>query len=128
MSHPVGTRGNRRSEPPAEETVHSEGEITELLEVLDDEDCRAVLEATGTEPLSTKEIAERCEMPSSTAYRKIDCLVEAGLLSESIRISGSGKHASEYSRSVDRIALSIGDGSSELQVERGVTEQVQPAD
>lgn len=128
MSHPLSGGMGRKPEHPAEETLHTEGEITDLLDVLDDEDCRAVLEATGGAALSAKEIAERCEIPSSTAYRKIDRLVEAGLLNESIRISGSGKHASEYSRSVDRVALSIGDTGTELQVERGAAEQAQPAD
>ncbi|MEF8801981.1 MAG: helix-turn-helix domain-containing protein [Halolamina sp.] len=128
MSHPVSVRTDRRSSPPSEETVHTEGEISELLAVMDDEDCRAVLEATGSEPLSAKEIAQRCDLASSTAYRKIDRLVDAGLLTEGIRISGTGKHASEYRRSVDRIELSIGDAGTELQVERGSVDQAQPAD
>jgi predicted transcriptional regulator len=128
MSHSVAFRTDRRSTPPSEETVRTEGEITELLAVLDDEDCRAVLEATGSEPLSAKEIAQCCDLASSTAYRKIDRLVDAGLLTEGIRISGTGKHASEYSRSVDRIELSIGDTGTELQVERDSVTQAQPAD
>lgn len=128
MSHPVSVRTDRRSSPPSEETVRTEAEITELLAVLDDQDCRAVLEATGEEPLTAKEVANRCDLSSSTTYRKIDRLVDAGLLTESIRISGTGKHASEYSRSVDRVELSIGDTGTELQVERGSVNQAQPAD
>lgn len=128
MSHPVSVRTDRRSSPPSEETVSTEAGITELLAVLDDQDCRAVLEATGEEPLTAKEIARSCDLSSSTTYRKIDRLVDAGLLTEGIRISGTGKHASEYSRAVDRVELSIGDTGTELQVERGSVNQAQPAD
>lgn len=128
MSQPMPTMRNRRSNPPADETVRSEGEITELLTVLDDEDCREVLRATGDDPLSAKEIAEACDIPSSTVYRKVDRLVDAGLLHEGIRIRGSGKHASEYTRCVDTVALSIDDGGTELRVERDTPGTPHPAD
>lgn len=128
MSHSVSVGTDRHSTPPAEETVRTEGAITELLAVLDDQDCRAVLEATGSEPLTAKEITQRCDLSSSTTYRKIDRLVDADLLAEEIRISGTGKHASEYSRSVDRVELSIGDAGTELQVERGSVNKPQLAD
>ncbi|MFB6220471.1 MAG: helix-turn-helix domain-containing protein [Halolamina sp.] len=118
----------RRSDSPAEETVRAEGEITELLAVLDDEDCRAVLKATGDEPLSAGELADVCDIPSSTVYRKVERLVDAGLLQEGVRIRASGKHTSEYSRCVERVALSIDDAGTELQVERTDSGSAQPAD
>lgn len=128
MSHPMPTTANRRSDPLADETVRAEGEITELLTVLDDAECREVLRATGEEPLSAKEIADACDIPSSTVYRKVERLVDAGLLHEGIRIRGSGKHASEYTRCVERVALSIDDAGSELRVERNPPGTAQPAD
>ncbi|WP_435116539.1 helix-turn-helix domain-containing protein [Halolamina sp. C58] len=116
MSYAVPSTQNRRPETTGEEVLHTESEITELLAVLDDPDCRAVLEVTGEQPLSAKDIVERCDIPSSTAYRKIDRLVEVGLLREGVRIRSSGKHASEYRRSVDHVELSIDDDGTEARV------------
>jgi len=80
MSYANPASKNRRPDSPSEAVLASESEITDLLTVLDDPDCRAVLEVTGEKPLSAGDIIERCDIPSSTAYRKIDRLIEAGLL------------------------------------------------
>jgi DNA-binding transcriptional ArsR family regulator len=82
-----------------------------LLSALDDADGRAILEATDEEPLTASEISDACDLPLSTAYRKIDLLTEAGLLSERTRLRNSGKHTSEYERAVDDVVVSMdGDG------------------
>lgn len=116
MSYAIPATQDPQPNTDSEAVISAESEITDLLDVLDDPDCRAVLEVTGDEPLSAKEIVECCEIPSSTAYRKIEQLVEAGLLREGIRVRSSGKHASEYRRSVDQVALSIDDDGSKLRV------------
>lgn len=118
MSQAISTPKNRPVDTPTEEVLDTEGEISETLAVLDDPDCRAVLEATGTESLSAKEIVDHCEIPSSTAYRKIDRLVDIDLLEEQIRVRSSGNHTHEYRRSVDHVDLTIGDDGAELRVVR----------
>lgn len=116
MSYAVSASKNRHPGADSEEVIRSENEITDLLAALDDPDCRSVLEVTGDEPLSAKDIVERCDIPSSTAYRKIERLVDLGLLEEGIRIRSSGKHASEYRRCVEGVELSIGDDGTEVRV------------
>mgnify|MGYP006288089959 FL=1 len=116
MSYAVPATREQRPSAQSEEVVSDEARISDLLDALDDPDCRAVLEVTGAEPLSAKDIVERCEIPSSTAYRKIEKLVDLGLLREGIRIRSSGKHASEYSRCIEGIELSIDEDGSELRV------------
>lgn len=83
-----------------------------VLAALDDPDCRTLLEATTDEALTAQELADRCEVPRSTTYRKVEQLTEAGLLEESVRLRTDGKHASEYRRSFEdvTISLSAGDG------------------
>ena len=54
MSPAVSATLKRRSESRDDEWVRTEHELDELLSVLEDSDCRAVLEATGEEPLSAK--------------------------------------------------------------------------
>lgn len=78
-----------------------------VLAALDDPDCRKLLEATTDEALTAQELADRCEVPRSTTYRKVEQLTEAGLLEEGVRLRTDGKHASEYRRSFDDITISL---------------------
>lgn len=129
MSPAVSATLKRRSGSADDESIRTEQDLDELLSVLEDSDCRAVLEATGEEALSAKEIGERCSIPSSTVYRKVDRLTGAGLLEESLRIHRSGKHTNEYSRRVEGVALTIGNAGTELRMEtQASSETPQPAD
>lgn len=89
------------------QTMVSDDDVQELLGVLDDADCRAILGATSDDALTANEVAETCDLPLSTAYRKLALLAETGLLEERTRIRRTGKHASEYSRLVEDIVISF---------------------
>jgi len=78
-----------------------------VLTALEDPDRRALLEATAEEALTAGELIERCDVPRSTTYRKLERLTEAGLLEERIRLSPDGKHASEYRRTFDDVTISL---------------------
>jgi DNA-binding transcriptional ArsR family regulator len=80
-----------------------------ILTALEDPDCRALLEATTDEALTASELTDRCEVPRSTTYRKLEQLTEAGLLEERVRLSTDGKHASEYRRTFDDVTISLGE-------------------
>jgi DNA-binding transcriptional ArsR family regulator len=80
-----------------------------VLAALEDPDCRALLEATTDEALTAGELIDRCGVPRSTTYRKLEQLTEAGLLEERVRLSPDGKHASEYRRTFDDITISLGE-------------------
>lgn len=101
------------------QTIAAESTVQKLLDALDDADCRAVLEETDDTALSAKEVSEHCGLPLSTTYRKLDLLAEVGLLEEQTRVRRSGKHTSEYTRTVDSVAVSLGSrGETELRVSR----------
>ncbi|WP_248896823.1 winged helix-turn-helix domain-containing protein [Haloplanus halobius] len=104
-----------------EETIVDTDEVQAMLDVLQDADCRAVLDATSERPKSASELSDCCDLPLSTTYRKLDALTDLGLLHERTRISRDGKHASEYIRIIDDIHLSAEadvDGGFELTVTR----------
>lgn len=105
-----------------EQTIDSDSEISTLLDALEDADCRAILEATHEQALSAGELCEVCEMSSSTGYRKVAQLTEAGLLEESIRLDTDGAHESEYRLAVSDLAIEL-DGGVELRLG---TEQAGP--
>ncbi|ESP89954.1 winged helix-turn-helix domain-containing protein [Candidatus Halobonum tyrrellensis] len=99
---------------PERSPTPTDAESTDrLLDALDDDDCRAVLRAVGDRALSTSEIADACDLPLSTAYRKVDALTEAGLLDERTRVRRSGRHASEYVRAAEAVVASF-DGADGL--------------
>jgi len=76
-----------------------------VLEALEDEDCRCLLQATSAEPMTAKALAGACDLPLSTTYRKIALLQEAALVEERTRISTDGRHAGEFVPAFDRVAV-----------------------
>ncbi|WP_126662739.1 ArsR/SmtB family transcription factor [Haloterrigena salifodinae] len=87
-----------------------------VLGALDDDACRAILEATSEESLTATELSEQCDIPMSTAYRKVEKLTEAELVEERVRINTSGKHATEYRKSFDDVHVSIDDGEVAIEL------------
>lgn len=89
---------NRRSgsDPPLED----------VLTALDDTDCRAIIRALD-EPLSAGEVSQRCDIPSSTAYRKLDLLTEANLLREATEVRPDGHHTTLYEIDFERVVIAL---------------------
>ncbi|WP_408959399.1 helix-turn-helix domain-containing protein [Natrinema sp. 74] len=87
-----------------------------VLAALDDDACRCILEATNEESLTATELSERCGIPMSTAYRKVELLTEADLVEERVRINTSGKHATEYRKHFDDILVSVAGGGLEVEM------------
>lgn len=113
-----GPRGYA-SRDDGETTIDAEENVVRLLDILHDDDCREILEATSDEALSASEISDACDVPLSTAYRKLELLTDAGLLAEGTRLCQSGKHTSEYSRTVGDVSVSVtADGEFEATVTR----------
>ena len=78
-----------------------------VFEALHDADCREILRTTTEEAHTASELSERCDLPLSTAYRKLDLLTRAGLLTDRTRICPAGKHTTEYRRAVEDVVISI---------------------
>lgn len=110
MSSRQGQTFGRSPQRRTKQTIDGEAEISTLMSALEDSDCRAILEATSEQALSASELCEACDLSSSTAYRKVDQLTEAGLLDESIRLCESGAHTSEYSLAVEEMEVDLQDG------------------
>lgn len=101
------------------QTVVTESAVQQLLDALDDADCRAILDSTREDALTANEVSEAHDLPLSTTYRKLDLLTEVGLLEERTRVRQSGKHASEYVPVVDAVVISLGPrGEAEVRVSR----------
>jgi DNA-binding transcriptional ArsR family regulator len=80
--------------------------LDEVLSALDDADCRAIIRALD-EPLSAGEVSDRCDIPSSTAYRKLDLLTEAELLTEATEVRPDGHHTTLYDVDFEQVVIGI---------------------
>jgi len=78
-----------------------------VLRALDDADCRAILGAVDDRARSAREIAETCDLPTSTTYRKLDRVAAAGLVSERTQVALDGTTHSEYRTAVAAVRVSL---------------------
>ncbi|MFC6961483.1 winged helix-turn-helix domain-containing protein [Halocatena marina] len=80
--------------------------LQEILDALDDADCRAILRET-TEPMTANELIDVCDIPKSTLYRKLDLLSRASLVREQDTINPRGGRITRYERHFDDVLISM---------------------
>lgn len=102
---------NEESAPPGDTSLRDDTSLTAVLEALDDPDCRAILRETA-EPMTATELVERCDIPKSTLYRKLDLLSGASLLHEQDTINPEGGRTTRYERDFDDVLISIDETDS----------------
>jgi predicted ArsR family transcriptional regulator len=67
----------------------------------------AILAAAGT-PVSAQELSDRMGVPIATCYRRIEDLVEAGLLRrEGRELSEQGRRTNVYRRTIDEVQVDL---------------------
>jgi predicted transcriptional regulator len=87
-------------------------DVQTVFSALTSDDCRRVIRSLDR-PMTAQEVADTCELPRSTAYRKLDDMVEAGLLER----RESGREAATYALAFDEVVVSVTeDGSRDLDV------------
>jgi DNA-binding transcriptional ArsR family regulator len=75
-------------------------DLQDILDALDDEGCRAIIEALD-EPLTAKEISEESGVPMSTTYRELDLLTDAA------RLQQDGHHTTEYEVAFEEVVIQL---------------------
>lgn len=78
--------------------------------VLGDDYVTDILAATD-DPKSARELSDQVDIPIATCYRRVEDLVDAGLLTEVGReLSDRGRRTSVYRRTVDDVTVSFENG------------------
>ncbi|WP_049923682.1 winged helix-turn-helix domain-containing protein [Halopiger djelfimassiliensis] len=95
-------------EPPAPD-------LAKIVGVLDDTGCREIVSILE-EPMTVDEIADEADLPLSTTYRKLDCLTDASLVTETSGVRRGSHRKSRYIADFDRIAISL-DETQEFRVD-----------
>jgi len=83
-------------------------DLESVLAALDDPDCRRIVRQLD-EPMTASQISTACDIPSSTAYRKLDRLTDASILSEQTTIRTDGHHTSEYVLAFEEVTVFLDD-------------------
>ena len=82
-----------------------------VLDALGDEGARTIIKALS-EPRTATELSERCDIPLSTMYRKLDALVDASLLCEQTQIKRNGQHTTRYVRNFERLTIEVAEADT----------------
>jgi predicted transcriptional regulator len=94
----------------------SQSNGADVLDLLGDGYVQQILSAADGEPKSVGELSDACDVVESTVYRRVDDLVEAGLLDERTRIADDGSHHSVYISRFEEISVRLADGVLEAEV------------
>ena len=85
---------------------------TAVLSLLADQNARSILAATVSSPQTVPDLVTECDIPAATAYRKVEALVDVGLLHERIRIRPHGRNANEYRLATNTINIQLTDSDT----------------
>jgi predicted transcriptional regulator len=94
----------------ADMPVAEKGSTEELLDVLGDEHSRRILATASEAPVGSKELTRVCDASPSTVYRRINHLLEIGLLEERVAFDGDSKQTKVYEASFEHFDVSFDDG------------------
>jgi DNA-binding transcriptional ArsR family regulator len=79
----------------------------QILQALANPRNRAILQKTAATPYSAKQLSDACDIPTSTVYRRINDLVEAGLLEEQLKFNPDGKNSHEYRLRISAVQIAF---------------------
>lgn len=79
-----------------------------ILESFGDEDKKKILGAINSEPLIISQIITNCKIPQTSGYRKVNALIDAGLLVPAgYAVTDDGKKLTKYRSVFDKIKIDI---------------------
>ncbi|USZ78231.1 helix-turn-helix domain-containing protein (plasmid) [Halorussus vallis] len=88
-----------------------EPDTDEILALLDDSYSKEILRRTRNTAMSAKELSEDCDVSISTVYRRVERLVDCGLLAERRIPQPDGNYYSMYEARLDELTVKLtGDG------------------
>lgn len=113
-----GPPGHSSWTPTRRQLVSQDTDLSAVIDLLEDDTVRAILEATSVEPRSKNELAEDCGVSLPTVSRRVDRLEGQGLVRETTRIRSDGHHDSVYVAQLDRFELRLREGRFEYDLDR----------
>lgn len=102
-----------------------EWEPLDVLDVFADSHARSILVLASAGPLSADDLADQFDVSRPTIYRRLNALVDYGLLAPSQQIDADGNHYRVYETALRRVTFDINDGGYDidLQLRQSLTGQ-----
>lgn len=113
----MAVRQQSRHDPTAESTPELSTE--QLLDLFGDEYTRRVFEAVSEQPCGGRAVAETAGVSRATAYRRLNELRDAGLVTTEYRLAPDGHHRKQFSASARHLSVSLDDGDIDAAVSFG---------
>lgn len=94
----------------------TEWDETNILDILGDTLCRRVLVLCSRDKVSAGRLADRLDVSPPTVYRRIDSLVDYGLVREHRRMDEEGNHYRTFETALDRVEVAVTSRGYEVDV------------
>ena len=96
-------------------------DLQSVLDALDDADCRTIIRHLD-EPMTATQVAEACDIPTSTTDRKLDLRSDASLLAEGTEVRPDGPHATRYEVDFEEVQIRLAeDHDLDVAIDRPTT-------
>jgi len=106
------TRSGRPT-PDGSERDGERSDPTVLLELLDAEYTRSILEAISSDAKPARAVAEECGASRPTVYRRLNALDDAGVVDSGTVYDGDGHHRTVFEATLEAVSVGLdGDGVS----------------
>ncbi|MDL5360630.1 helix-turn-helix domain-containing protein [Halalkalicoccus sp. NIPERK01] len=89
---------------------------SDLLDALGDESARAIIRAGARGPVTIEDLLSACDVSRTTIYRRVNELVELGLLEESITFTEDRKRQRRFRTACNWISLHVGENGLEARL------------
>ena len=87
-----------------------------LLDLFGDAYTRRVFEAVSERPRCGRAVAEAADVSRATAYRRLNDLRDAGLVTSEYQVASDGHHRKQFVASARHLSVSLDDGDIEAAV------------
>ncbi|ADJ15484.1 winged helix-turn-helix domain-containing protein [Halalkalicoccus jeotgali] len=109
---------NDATDDPDESTTYAviSTDCSALLDTLGNPSARTILTEASDEPVAIEDLLEVCEVSRTTIYRRVNDLVDLGLLEESVTLAEGNQQRRRFRTTGGDIALQIGPNGFEARI------------
>lgn len=96
-----------------------DGDVSRVVDLLGDDYARTILVHARDDPKSVEVLSDECDAAPSTIYRRVERLVEAGLLEVHQQLDPDGHHYKEYAARLDEVSITLEADGFSVEVDHG---------
>ncbi|MDL5360585.1 winged helix-turn-helix domain-containing protein [Halalkalicoccus sp. NIPERK01] len=110
----IGNNAHEPDEPTTYAVISTD--CSTLLDTLGNRSARTILTEAAGEPVGIDDLLEACEVSRTTIYRRVNDLVDLGLLEESMTLAEGNQQRRRFRTTGREITLQIGPNGFEARI------------